>query len=114
MKTAEQFISFGQGNFEALVKSGQIVATGLQDLSKQIAANAQASVDETVSTMRALGTVRSLREAMDLQTSFARSTFEKVVSQTGQITEASMKLAEQAMAPIANRVTVAVETFKAA
>ena len=39
MKTAEQFITFGQGNVEALVKSSQIVATGLQDMGKQIAAN---------------------------------------------------------------------------
>ena len=38
MKTAEQFITFGQGNVEALVKSSQIVATGLQDLTKQMAA----------------------------------------------------------------------------
>src|ERR1700759_5168859 len=107
MKTAEQLISFGQGNFEALVKFGQIVATGLQDIGKQIAANTQANVDETVSTMRALGTVRSLREALDLQTSFARSSFEKAINQAGQITEASVKLVEQAMQPFANRVTVA-------
>jgi len=114
MKTAEQFVTFGQGNVEALVKSSQIVATGLQDISKQIAANAQATMDETLSTMRALTTVRSIREAMDLQASLARSTFEKAVSQTGQITESSFKLAEQAMEPITHRVTLAVESFKVA
>ena len=112
MKTAEQFITFGQGNIEALVKSSQIVATGLQDLSKQIAANAQAAMDETVSTFRALTSVRSVKEAMDLQASLARSTFEKAMSQTGQITETSLKLAEQAIEPIAGRVTLAVEGFK--
>jgi phasin family protein len=114
MKTAEQFITFGQGNVEALVKSSQIVATGLQDISKQIAANAQAAMDETLSTIRALATVRSVKEAFDLQATLARTTFEKAVSQTGQITETSFKLAEQAMEPIAGRVTLAVETFKAA
>lgn len=114
MKTTEQFITFGQGNVEALVKTSQIVATGLQDLSKQIAANAQATVDETLSTMRAMSSVRSIKEAMELQATLARSTFEKAVSQTGQITETSFKLAEQAMGPIAHRVTLAVESFKAA
>lgn len=114
MKTTEQFISFGQGNVEALVKTSQIVATGLQELTKQIAANAQATMDEAMSTMRAMTTVRSVKEAMDLQASLARSTLEKAVSQTGQITETSFKLAEQAMEPIAHRVTLAVESFKAA
>jgi phasin family protein len=114
MKTAEQFITFGQGNVEALVKSSQIVATGLQDMTKQIAANAQAAMDETLSTMRALSTVRSIKEALDLQATLARSNFEKAVSQTGQLTEASFKLAEQAIQPLAGRVTLAVESFKAA
>ena len=114
MKTAEQFITFGQGNVEALVKSSQIVATGLQDLTKQMAANAQAVVDESLSTFRAMSTVRSVKEAFDLQANFARTQFEKAVAQTGQLTETSFKLAEEAMAPLAGRVTLAVESFKAA
>lgn len=114
MKTTEQFITFGQGNVEAFVKTSQIVASGLQDLTKQLAANAQATMDETLSTMRAMTTVRSLKEAMELQASLARSTFEKAVSQTGQLTETSFKLAEQAMEPIAHRMTLAVESLKAA
>src|SRR3954452_6060894 len=114
MKTAEQFITFGQGNVEALVKSSQIVATGLQDITKQIAANAQAAVDESMSTFRALSTVRSVKEALDLQATLARSNFEKAVAQTGQLTEASFKLAEQAIQPLAGRMTLAVESFKAA
>ena len=114
MKTAEQFITFGQGNVEALVKSSQIVATGLQDISKQIAANAQAAVEETLTTYRALSTVRSIKEAFDLQANLARTTFEKAVSQAGQLTETSFKLAEQAFQPLAGRVTLAVESFKPA
>lgn len=112
MKTAEEFISFNQANVEAFVKSGQIVATGLQDLTKQMAATFQATMDETMSTFRAMSSVRSFKEAVDLQTSLARSTVEKAVAQSGQVAESSFKLAEQAMAPITNRVTYAVETFK--
>src|ERR1700752_3997573 len=59
MKTAEEFVAFSQGNFEALVKSGQIWAAGVQDIGKQIAANAQASLDETMSTFKAMTSVKS-------------------------------------------------------
>lgn len=114
MKSAEQFISFGQGNLEAMVKSSQIVATGLQDLGKQMAANAQAALDESMSTFRAIAGVRSMKEAFEMQANFARSSVEKVMSQTGQFTEASFKLAGQAYEPISNRMTIAVDTFKAA
>ncbi|HEX5325102.1 MAG TPA: phasin family protein, partial [Acetobacteraceae bacterium] len=47
MQTAEEFVAFGQGNLEALVKSGQIWTSGVQDLGKQVAATAQASFEET-------------------------------------------------------------------
>lgn len=114
MKTAEEFMTFNQANIEAFMKSGQIFATGLQEMGKQLTASAQATMDETISTFRALSSVRSIKEAMDLQASLARSTMEKAVAQTGAVTESSFKLAEQAMAPLASRVSLAVESFKAA
>lgn len=111
MKTAEEFITFNQANVDAFVKSGQIVATGLQDMSKLFAATMQATLDDTMSTFRAMSSVRSIKEAMDLQTTLARSTMEKAVAQSGHVAETSFKLAEQAIAPIAGRVSLAVESF---
>jgi phasin family protein len=111
MKTAEEFVAFGQGNMEAFVKSGQIWAAGVQDLSKHVAATAQATFEESMSTFKALTSVKSLKDAMDLQASFARSALEKTMSESGKLTDASMKLTEQALAPITARVTLAVEKF---
>ncbi|HUZ64060.1 MAG TPA: phasin family protein [Acetobacteraceae bacterium] len=111
MKTAEEMMSFGQGNLEAVMKSGQIWASGVQDLSRQMAASAKASFDETMATFKALTGVKSLKEAMDLQVNLARSSMEKTLAETGKLTDASMKLAEQAAAPLTARVNLAVETF---
>ncbi|MDT7952811.1 MAG: phasin family protein, partial [Acetobacteraceae bacterium] len=63
---------------------------------------------------RAIAGVRSLKEVFEMQANFARASVEKAMSQTGQITEASLKLAGQAYEPIVSRVNVAVESFKAA
>ena len=111
IKTAEDMVSFGQGNLEALVRSGQIWAAGMQDLGKQVAASAQAQVDHTVATWKALATAKSLKEAVDLQASLARVTVEKAVAETGKLTDASMKLAEQTFAPITARMSLAAERF---
>jgi len=111
MKTAEELVAFSQGNLEAMVKSGQIWAAGVQDIGKQIAANAQATFDETLSTFKALTSAKSFKDALDLQTSLARSTLEKTLSESGKLTDASMKLTEQALAPLTARVTLAMEKF---
>ena len=111
MKTAEELVTFGQGNMEALVKSGQIWAAGMQDLGKQMAANAQASFEETMATFKAFTSVKSLKDAFDLQASLARSTMEKTLAESGKLTDASMKLTEQTLAPITARVSMAVEKF---
>jgi phasin family protein len=111
MKTAEELVSFSQGNLEAMMKAGQIWAAGMQDLSKQMAATAQASFDETMSTFKALTSVKSLKDAIDLQAGLARATMEKTLAESGKLTDASFKLTEQAIAPITARVTLAVEKF---
>jgi phasin family protein len=107
MKTAEQVAHFSQGNMEALMKSSQIWASGWQDISKAMAA----TMDETMSALKALTGVKSLKEAIDLQTSFAKTSMEKAMAESGKLTENSLKLAEQAFAPISARVNAAVETF---
>jgi len=111
MKTAEEFMSFGQGNVEAVLKSGQIWAEGVQEFGKTFAATAQAQLEQTMNTWKALAGVKSLKEAMELQTNLARNSVETVVTESGKLTDASMKLAEQALAPITARVTLAVEKF---
>ncbi len=111
MKTAEDLMAFSQGNLEAMVKSGQIWASGMQDIGKQIAATAQASFDETMSTFKALTSAKSLKDAFDLQATLARTTLEKTLAESGKLTDASMKLTEQTLAPLTARVTLAMEKF---
>ena len=111
MKTAEELVAFSQGNVEALVKSGQIWAAGVQDIGKQMAATVQASFDETMSTFKAFSSIKSLKDAFDLQSNLARATMEKTLAESGRLTDASVKLAEQTMAPLTARVSLAMEKF---
>ncbi len=111
MKTAEELVAFSQGNVEAMVKSGQIWAAGMQDIGKQMAATAQASFEETMSTFKAFSSVKSLKDAFDLQASLARSALEKTVTESGKLTDASVKLTEQTLAPLTARFSLAMEKF---
>jgi len=111
MKSTEDFVAFSQANLEAFVKSGQIWSAGMQELTKQFASSAKASFDESVSTFKAISTAKSVKEAMDLQSTFAKATIEKAMAESNKLTDASIKLTEQTLAPITERVTLAVETF---
>jgi phasin family protein len=111
MKSTEDLVAFGQANLEAFMKSGQIWSAGVQELTKQMATSAKASFEESVSTFKAISTAKSVKEAMEMQSMFAKAALEKVMAESNKLTDASIKLTEQTMAPITARVTVAVETF---
>lgn len=111
MKSSEELLSFSQGNLEAFLKASKIFASGLQDISKGVAASNKASVEESVSFTKSLLGVKSVKEAVDLQSGYARASIEKAVSETNKVTDASVKLAEQAIAPLTARLTLAVEKF---
>jgi phasin family protein len=110
-KSTEDAVEFGRGNFEAFTKATQAYVTGLQDLSRQAFAVAQGFGEQAVENAKALSSVKSLKEASELQAGFARSAIEKSVAETTKLNEAAFKLAEQASAPIAARWTLAVEKF---
>ena len=111
MKTAEELLAFTQGNIEAVTRSSQILATGVQDMGQTVAATARASMDETMSAFKAMASVKSFKDAMDLQTGLFRAMLERTVSQTSQLTDSSLKLSEQAFAPITARLSLAAQTF---
>jgi len=111
IKRTQDFVSFGKANFEAAAESGRILAAGVQDLTKHLVSMATVSYEDAVATAEALGAAKSVKEAIDLQGAHAQASISKVVSEANKVAEASVKLTEQAMAPLTARVAVAVETF---
>jgi hypothetical protein len=113
-KAAEEAAEFGRGNVEAVAKATQIYVAGVQDLGKQAVVVFQGLADQAVEGAKALSTVRSLKEATELQATFARSAIERSITETAKLQEAALKLAEQSFAPLTARMTLAVEKFAAA
>ena len=58
-----------------------------------MASSMQASYEEAMSAFKALTSVKSLKEAVDLQVGLARSAVEKSVTESSKYTDASFKLA---------------------
>jgi phasin family protein len=110
-KSTQDFVALGQANMEAFVKSGQIWTSGIEALMKQFAEMAKVSFDESVATLKAITSAKSITEAMELQNKFATSAAKRALAESNKLVDASIKLAEQTLAPITARATSAAETF---
>ncbi|HYC03179.1 MAG TPA: phasin family protein [Azospirillaceae bacterium] len=110
-QTYDELTAFNKGTVEAVVASSQILAKGFETVSKTWVAFAQSSMEQSVSAAKALMTVKTLREAMDLQAEFARTSFDTLVAETTKVSELSVKVANEAIEPISARVNAAVEKF---
>jgi phasin family protein len=114
MNSKIDFVAVGKDNLEAITASSKIWTAGVQDLTKQFAATTKASFEESVAAFKALTTVKSVKEAIELQTAYSKTAMTKAMAETTKLTEASRKLTEEAMAPITARISVAVGSFSKA
>ncbi len=107
----DNFFTGSRGNIEAMTKSAQLFAVGFQDMGKQVFAVTQALTDHALESAKALAAVKSLKEAADIQASFAKASMERSMSEAAKLQEAAFRLTEQASAPLTARMTLAVEKF---
>jgi phasin family protein len=108
-KAAEEAAEFSRGNVEAVAKAAQAYVVGVQDLGRQSFALFQGLTDQALENAKALSSVKSLKEAAELQATFARNAMERTFSESAKLQEAALKLAETSFAPISARMTMAVE-----
>lgn len=100
---------FAKGNVEAIVESGKILASGLQELGSTAVADSRSAFEGLTSDVKTLAAVKSPTEFFQIQSALLRKHFDSVVAQTSKSTEAMLKLANDSIAPLSNRVTLAVE-----
>jgi phasin family protein len=111
VKNSEEILAFSKGNLEAIIESTGIYASGFQDISKELAVSGKASFDESVAFTKSLISVKSGKEAFELQTSFIKASIESAVAERKKVVNAITKLAEQTFAPLSTRFTLAIEVL---
>lgn len=105
---------FAKGNVEALVESGKILASGLQELGKGYVSEGKASFETMSADIKELASAKSPTEFFEKQSALLRKQFDAVVATSSKNSEAFLKLANEAFQPISTRVSLAVEKVKKA
>ena len=110
---AEELTELGRGNVEALVASTKVAARGLETIGQEVAEFGRRSFEDASAAMRGFADVKSPADFFRLQTEFARSQFDNVVSESSKLSEKMIKLAGDVAEPVANRANVAAERVRA-
>lgn len=105
---------FTKGNVEALVESGNVLAAGLQDLGKVYVEDAKTGFETVTADVKELATVSSPADFFKLQGEIMRRNFDAAMATGSKRSEALVKLANEAFAPVQTRVSLAIEKVKQA
>ena len=108
-EVATEVTEFAKGNVEAIVESGKIFAAGAQTLGKTYVEEAKSAYETMTADVKELAAVKSPTELFQLQGKIARRNFDTFVATSSKNTEAFLKLANDAFAPLTGRVEVATE-----
>lgn len=105
----EDMVQFNRDNFEAFIKAGNVLAQGFNDLNRRFLGLAQESVEQSLAAGRALAGAKDLMEVVDIQSGLARNQFDRLVAESNKASEVTAKFAEQAMAPLNERLALAMD-----
>jgi len=77
-------------------------------------AYAKKSAEDNTTALRSLSSAKSLQEAVELQTTFAKSALEAYMSEVSRWTETVSASMRESMRPINERASATVQQFQAA
>lgn len=96
-------------NVEAAIRSSQVIAKAAEELGKAIYGFTQSSMELGVQAGQAALNVKTLKDLVDVQSEYARNSMDHLISGTSKISDMAVKIANEVMEPISQRVNEAVE-----
>lgn len=99
-KNFEAFQKMGQENMELAMQSFSAYAKGLQALAVETADYSKKSFEEGTQMVEKLMAVKTLDKAVELQTEFAKSSYEGFVSEATKIGEIVSDMTKEVYKPV--------------
>ena len=106
--------TLGKKNVEAVVESVTAATRGAEALGAQSLAFSKKSWEDGVSAAQALAGARSIQEAVELQTSFAKSAMEAYLAECTRMADTMTASVKDTFKPINERMTAVVESVQSA
>jgi len=99
MVKIEDMQTYGKEQLDAAVASAQSFSTGIQAIASAYGDYSKKSFEDAKTFVEKFSGVKSLDKALEVQTEFAKSTYETFVAESQKIGELYTDLAKQAYKP---------------
>jgi phasin family protein len=110
-KVAGELADLARANVEAVVEASRVATEGARSIGQDVVATSRNGVEQAADAIRSLAEAKSPTEYLQLQSEFARASFDRVVAESSRLTETLVKLAGEAFQPLSNRATANAERF---
>ncbi|QQP91110.1 phasin family protein [Skermanella sp. TT6] len=109
VKGYEEYATFSKANVDALIQAGTVLAKGFEELGKRALAYSQSSLESGAAAGKAAMSVKTVRDLVDLQSSYTKSTLDTALAESAKLSELSVKVANEAFQPINARLNATIE-----
>lgn len=99
MAQVEEIQKYGKEQFEAAIASVNTLSSSIQSIANAYGEYAKKSFDDTKAFVEKLSGVKSVEKAIEVQTEFAKSSYETFVAESQKIGELYSDLAKQTFKP---------------
>jgi phasin family protein len=99
----------GQVTFDAVTRANAAFTKGVEAFGQEVIAYAQTSVAQNVEAAKALTSAKTFKDVIELQTGFARTSFDQFLAESAKLSELSVKVATETVAPLQDRASVAAK-----
>jgi phasin family protein len=99
-------------NLEAVVASVTAATKGAESLGALAMAYSKRAMEDQVAAAKALAGAKSVQEAVELQTSWAKTALELYMAEMGKMGETVAATVKDSMKPLNERVTATVEKIQ--
>ena len=112
VKNYDQFVGYGKDTVEAYVKAATVAGKGAETLHNEIYSYSKQSMEESIAAAKALLGTKSVHEAFELQTDYAKTAFEAYVGELTKLSELFVSTTKDAFEPLQGRVAKWVEVVQ--
>ena len=111
-KAFERFAGFGKENVEAYMQSATTFGKAFERINSEVFAFQRQQVEDGIAAFKAVTTAKSVQEAFEVQSDYAKSALDAYVAQATKINDLWMDAAKQAFEPMTERFSALSEVVK--
>ena len=114
LKGYDAFVGYGKETADAVTKSATVAGKGIESINSEIYSYSKQSIEDAVSASKAVMGSKSVHEAFEFQTDFAKSAFESYVAELSKISELATAYSKDVYAPFKGRVQAWLDVVQTA